>query len=108
MAQKYKKLMNTLEFLEKLDKRQRKTFLQKSPNSSIRILSNFIWNLYTKNFPLSDNVVLQLKPLKKMFVEFCKKKNSLKLRKNLLLKGNFLFKILSIVIPHMNEILSKC
>ena len=105
MAQKYKKLMNTLEFLEKLDKKQRKTFIQKSPSSSIRILSNFIWNLYNKNFPLSDEVIFKLKPMKKMFVEFCKKKNSLKLRKSLLLKENFLFKILSAVIPYMNEIL---
>ena len=105
MAEKYKKLLNTLTFMDKLEKNQQKLFIEKSPPHITRILSNFIFNIFVKSFPLDEATILKLKPLKKEFEEFCKKKNSLKLRKKLLLANNFVFKVINIIVPHMKEVL---
>ena len=107
MAEKYKKLLPTLTFMDKLEKNQRKLFVEKSPPHVTRILSNLIFNIFIKSFPLDEATISKLKPLKKEFQLFCKKKNSLKLRKKLLLANNFIFKVIGIIIPCMKKALSQ-
>ena len=91
---KWKKILPSLEFLQKLSLAKRKTYILNASIETIRLFSDFVFNLNIGNFPIPEYLVDKIRPFKSQILSLCKKKKSIKARKEELIKKDFFGKIL--------------
>ena len=104
--EKWRKISPSLDFIAKLSKDQRIQFLKSAKPKTIRLLSNFVYNLITPGHcPLSPDIVNKIRPMKSQLLAIAQKSRSLSQRKKDLMAKDLIGRLLNVMMPYLNDLL---
>ena len=102
MKQKPIKLnAHLLEFLNGLDNKERISYISQAPQSLIKFIADLFHNILSGNFELSSEILIKLKPHRKVIEAVCKKGIPLSKRRKIIKKKNFFTDIIRPIIPDL-------
>ena len=100
-----KRYLPAMELLKSLPTAKQSKHLRNSPVDLIKFFADLLYNVSSGFFPIEPDVVVQLKPHKKLISKICEKKRSLKARKNLICRKGTYDKIFSPLIKPLIDLL---
>ena len=104
MKDQIKKYLPVLEFAVSLPKKKKNNYLENLQPNIVKFLINLINNIVYRIIPIKDDIIKLLKPLKKILIELVSKNQSLKKRKQILIKNNIVDRVIDPILPILRDI----
>jgi len=103
MAQKIKKYLSFLEYLNNCSTEEQQEQLATLKGDALKFIFNLLLNVVYKNIAISPETKVRLKSHQQLIEKLIAKKKSLKQRKAELLESNQLSTLLNILLPDLRQ-----